>query len=85
MIPFHSQDKYEEVWFQLSLNIDILDGSIPWNNDQETKESRNYGVPHQVEEPTSRICSVEKKVIHTKESTTNKALGKMLVSRGGAC
>ena len=64
--------------------MDIPNGAILWNNDEVAKESNNYGFPYQVEEPTNRIFDMEI-FFHTKESATNKALGTMVVWRGGAC
>ena len=75
---FHSQDRYKQVLWQLSHNMDIPDGAIPWNNDEATKESSNYGVPHQVKYPTNRRFDMGR-VLHTKVSTTNQALGTTLV------
>lgn len=53
-------------------------GVILWNKDQEMKESINYWVPHQVEEPTSRRCIMERWVIHIKASKTNHSLRETL-------
>ena len=64
--------------------MDIPNGAILWNNDQEAKELNNYGVPHQVEEPTNRRFDMGR-VLHTKQSTTNQALRTTLVWREGAC
>ena len=58
--------------------MDILDGAIFWNNDVATKESSNYGVPHQVEEPIDRIFDMGI-VLHTEASTTNQVLRTTLV------
>ena len=58
--------------------MDIPNGEIIWNNDESTKESSNYGVPNQVEEPTNIIFDMGR-TFHTKMSTTNQALGTMLV------
>ena len=64
--------------------MDIPNGAIIWNNDKATKESKNYGVPHQVEEPTNKRFDMGR-VLHTEVSTTNQALGTMLVRRVGEC
>ena len=64
--------------------MDIPNGAILWNNDEATKESSNYGVPHQVEEPTNIRFDMGR-VLHTEASTTNQALRTTLVWRGGAC
>jgi hypothetical protein len=58
--------------------VHIPNGAILRNNDEATKESSNYGVPHQVEEPTNRIFDMGR-VLHTKMSTTNQALRTTLV------
>ena len=82
---FNSEYQYDQVWWQLSCNRDIPNWAILSNNDEATKESINYGVPHQVVEPTSRIFSVGRWILHMKASTTNLAFGTTLVWRGGAC
>ena len=64
--------------------MDIPNGAILWNTDEATKESSNYGVPHQVEEPTNIIFDTGI-VLHTKASTTSEELGTTLVWWGGAC
>ena len=64
--------------------MNIPNGEIIWNNDESTKESSNYGGPHQVEEPTNRRFDMGI-FLHTEVSTTNQALGTMLLWRGGAC
>ena len=64
--------------------MDIPNGAILWNNEEAAKESSNYGVPHQVEEPTNKIFYMER-VLHIEVSTINQALGTMLLWRGGAC
>ena len=64
--------------------MDIPNGAILWINDEATKESNNYGVPHQVEEPTNRRFDMGR-VLNTKSSTTNQVLRAMLILREGAC
>jgi len=56
-----------------------------WNKDQVTTKSRNYYVPHQVEEFFSRRCNMWRWYLHTKTFTTNQALRGMLVWSDGAC
>ena len=48
------------------------------DNDEATKESIHFGVPHQVEEPTNRIFYMGI-FLHTKASTSNQALRTTLV------
>ena len=64
--------------------MDFPNGAIVWNNDEVAKESSNYGVPHQVEEPNNRRCDMERS-LHTKASINNQALGTTIVWRGGVC
>ena len=47
-------------------------------SDEASKESSNYGVPHQMEEPTNKISDMGR-VLHIKVSKTNQALGTTLV------
>ena len=39
--------------------MDIPNGAIILNNDEETKESSNYGVPHQVENLPAEVSTWE--------------------------
>ena len=56
----------------------IPNGAFLLKNDEGTKESRNYGVAHQVEQPTNRRIDMGR-IFHREASTTNKTLGTVLV------
>ena len=75
---FHSEYRYDQVWWKFSCRVYIPNWVIPWNKDEETKESSDYVVPHQVEEPTNRRFDMGR-VLHKEALTTNQALRTMLV------